>query len=330
MVSLKEVAGELGISISLVSKVLSGRLGTTGVSEDRRKKIFAKAKELGYEPNRTALALKAGKLGAIGVFIHPWGEAGTGLTDSFLRGFAETLSKTSYHLWLNYLQVDEDFDRRMNAEDWRGRIDALVIAGVAHPNLTSKWEALEKAGLPVVVASENMKYKSLTHIHVDSTAQGRLPTQHLIAKGCVNIAHFWNLTSRRQGYAEALRSAGMKVIADLLVQCPDFKIESGRTAARRLLESGVPFDGIVAQSDLQALGALQELSKRGIRVPEDVRLTGVDDSPFCETSPIPLTSVSSESRTLGIESAKAILEKLAGRPATSRIIEPRLILRASA
>ena len=71
MATLQEVAKELNISVSLVSKVLNDRMGTTGCSRQIKQAIIAKARELGFQRNLLAAALRAGKRAAIGVFIHP-------------------------------------------------------------------------------------------------------------------------------------------------------------------------------------------------------------------------------------------------------------------
>ena len=109
MASLKDIAAELGLSIPLVSKVLSGNMGTTGCSEDNRQAILAKAKELGFRPNLVAQALRSGRTGSIGVFIHPLGSPGSDLIERLLMGLSTQANIRGQRLFLSFYETDRDF-----------------------------------------------------------------------------------------------------------------------------------------------------------------------------------------------------------------------------
>ena len=89
------------------------------------------------------------------------------------------------------------------------------------------------------------------------------------------------------------------------------------------------FDGVVAQSDHQALGVLQELLHRDIKVPDAVRVIGVDDSPLCDASPVPLSSVSQEMTEVGRRAVDLLMKQIAGEPVKSVVVPPRLHIRTS-
>ena len=139
MASLKRIAAELGVSYTLVSKVLSGRLGTTGVSARTREAILKRAKELDYVPNRLAVALKAGRKGAVGIFLHSIGSPGSDVSERLLRGMAEGLEQSGSRMWLRFFTTDEDFlvacDTRLKRE-----VDGLIVAGLHHPGLMPNLE----------------------------------------------------------------------------------------------------------------------------------------------------------------------------------------------
>jgi DNA-binding LacI/PurR family transcriptional regulator len=115
----------------------------------------------------------------------------------------------------------------------------------------------------------------------------------------------------------------------LLISTESFLLAYGGSSLARLVESGVPFDGIVCQSDAQAIAAVNELARRNIQVPEMVKVTGIDNSPLAEACVVPITSVTSEMRTAGRRAVETLLEKIEGRPVSSVVIEPHLFLRAS-
>ena len=329
MVSLKDVAARLGVSMGLVSKVLSGRMGTTGASPRLRNRILKKAREMGYSPNRNALALIAGRKGAIGIFINPWGESGTEFIQYFLGGVCEGLKQTPYHTWLNYFRRDGEFHEQMDVQDMKHHIDALMIGGASHPKLIPQLRAVEKAGIPVVTFFTDQLTKAPANVTVDAVRQGYLATEHLADRRCLRIAHFRTGEGRYKGYLAALRACDRRLDPALIVKCAGFSLADGRAATRSLLQKRIKFDGIAAQSDHQALGACLELAERGIGVPNQVRVIGIDNSPFCLASPVPLSSITSECDQIGFIAVKSVLKKLAGENITSILISPRLVVRSS-
>jgi DNA-binding LacI/PurR family transcriptional regulator len=329
MVSMKDIARELGISVGFVSKVLSGRLGTSSVSPRMQKRILKKADDLGYVPNRNAIRLFSGTKETIGVFIHPWGSPGSNLVFDFLHGVTKGLSATDYQTWLNIFEEATEFYGQLTLQQLRQRVDGLLVGGSTQNSwLLPQLARIKKAGVPLVTFFEKAR-PGIVNICVDYYQQGRLPTQHLLTINCRKIIHIKVLESRYQGYADALREAGLSVKPENVVSCENFGIEAGRMAVRKLLKAKRSFDGVVAQSDQQALGAIQELLAHRIRVPDQVRVTGVDDSPIALMSPIPLTSVTSEAHNMGSLAVECMLKMLARKPVKSMALPPHLVVRSS-
>jgi LacI family transcriptional regulator len=330
MVSMQDIARDLGISVGFVSKVLSGRLGTSTVSPRMRKRIFKKADELGYVPNRNAIRLLTGKKDTLGVFIHPWGQPGADLVFNFLYGVTKGLMPTVNQTWLNIFEEAPEFYRRMTLQQIQQRVDGLIVGGSSQRWLLPLLDRIAKAGIPLVTFFEN-ECPGIVNICVDYSQQGRLPTEHLLARGCRKIVHikFKYFESRHQGYMDALRDAGLPVKPEYTIVCGKFGDEEGRSAVRKLLKAKIPFDGIVAESDHQALGIVRELLDNGIRVPEQVRVTGVDDGPIGLTSPVPLTSVTSEAYRMGLLTVETMMKMLANKPVKSIALTPQLVIRSS-
>jgi LacI family transcriptional regulator len=331
MASLKRIAAELGVSYTLVSKVLSGRLGTTGVSEKTRDSILNKAKELDYVPNRLAVALKAGRKGAVGIFLHHIGSPGSDVSDRLLRGMAEGLELSGFRMWLRFFTTDEDFlvacDTRLKSE-----VDGLIVAGLHHPGLMAKFRDLERQGVPVVSIFNDLPdkaRKALTNVEINYESQGYLATRHLIAQGCRRLACFRTIDNRTEGFLRAHREAKIKVDPKLIIETETFHLRDGKRSLAKLVALGVPFDGIVCQSDAQANGAINELVRRGVDVPGKVKITGIDNSPVAEDCIVPITSVTSEMRGAGLKAVETLLLKIDGLPAASAVIEPSLFVRNS-
>lgn len=331
MASLKKIASDLGVSYTLVSKVLSGRLGTTGVSARTREAILNRARELDYTPNRLAVALKAGRKGAVGIFLHHLGAPGSEVSDRLLRGLAEGLERSGYRMWLRFFLTGEEFLAACD-EKLKSEIDGLIVAGVQHSELMTRLRDMDRRELPVVsVFSDNARQTRAltTNVAVDYEMQGFLATRHLLEQGCRRLAHFHTIDKRHQGFLRAHRAAKVKVNPKLVVPARDFTFGEGGRCVKALLDSQVSFDGIVCQSDAQAVGAINELVPRGVRIPEAIKVTGVDNSPMAESCIIPITSVTSGMEQAGLKAVECLLEKIQGQAVEPISVEPELVVRRS-
>ena len=111
---------------------------------------------------------------------------------------------------------------------------------------------------------------------------------------------------------------------------PDgFGVNTGIQAVQHWLKAGKKIDGLVAESDHQAFGAIGELLKQGLRVPEDVKVFGVDDSPICDLGPVALSSVSQQAEEIGAQAVQTLMKRIKKEPVESLSIKPVLCLRAS-
>ena len=334
MASLKEIARDLNVSYTLVSKVLNGRMGTTGVSSSTRDLILKRAKEVDYQPNHLAVALKKGRRGGIGVFLHCMGEDGSNLNEMFLQGVSSILDQERERMWLRFFDYEHEFAEACSS-NLKQDIDGLIVGGVDHPELLEQLRQIERTGLHVVSSFCGLpNTKMLTNVVVDYEAQGYLPTAHLISKGCRHLAHFQCSSLRYAGFVRSHHEAGLSVSRRLIfteqhTTHPPYSIEAGEDFAQQLLDSGRKFDGIVAESDAQAVGAMRVLLKNGMRVPEDVKITGVDNSALVNACAVPLTSVTSEMYQCGRTAAELLKRKIEGEGAQHTAVTPSLIIRAS-
>ncbi|HEY9248545.1 MAG TPA: LacI family DNA-binding transcriptional regulator [Rariglobus sp.] len=326
--SLRDVAQELNVSFSLVSKVLSGRLGSTRVSQEVKEAILQKAQEMDYRPNPLAAALKQGRKGAVGVLIHPIGERGSEHPSDYLRGLSSGLDENGLRMWLRFFESDAEFAHHFNLRT-RNEVDGLIVAGYPHASIYDMLLNLQSGGLPIVTSFERNPIQGVPNVAENMARQCYLTTRHLLARGARRIVHFKNTLPRYEGFLAAHADAGVEVDPRLVIKCNNFKVSSGTQTVAALLDQGLDFDGVVAQSDHQAAGAVNELMRRGKRVPEDVRVTGVDNSPLCEACSVPLTSITSEMETIGRTAARLLIKRLNGESPDSIIIEPQLVIRAS-
>ena len=160
-------------------------------------------------------------------------------------------------------------------------------------------------------------------------------TAHLLDAGCRRIAflghassHYPEFAERYRGHAQALRGRGLQPDAGLQHDAITTE-ESGRAACVALLERGLPFDAICAASDLIAIGALRALRERGLRVPEDVRVTGFDDIPLAASVSPALTTVQQDTKQAGQLLVERLLGLIAREPVEGINIPVKLVVRES-
>jgi LacI family transcriptional regulator len=179
--------------------------------------------------------------------------------------------------------------------------------------------------------SDRPLHPRIPNFGVDQRIVCRMATEHLAQQGCKNIAHLKVTEARFDGYRAGLKSSGLPFRPKLVYEAAHFTYEMGEQAVAHFTKHGIEIDGIVAQSDLQALGAMHALLKMNKRIPQDVRITGVDNSPFCQFSIVPLTSISQEESARGELAVRYLLNAVSAEGNTDIIpaVEPRLLVRDS-
>ncbi len=330
MAALRDIAQEVGVSISLVSKTLNGRLGTTGVSAETLASIRRVAARLGYRKNASATALLAGRHNILGVYLHCQGMAGSGLLEELLGGISSSAHQFHQRLQLNFFSTSGEFQSLYEGAH-KGVMDGLVVGGIVHPDTLGLLRAIRGSGLPVITIYDEPVHPSLPNVGIDQACVTRLATEHLIARGARRIGHIFNIEKRFAGYRQALAAAGIPLDEARVFDASrmDFSHETGEKAVQSFLDRGVAFDGIVAQSDQEATGCINLLFRRGYRVPDDVRVIGIDNAPYCDFARVPLSSVSQNYRLRGAEAMRLMMAQIAGRKVRSMTVKPILVARES-
>ena len=293
MPTLVDIAKKLDISVSLVSKVLNNRLGTTGARPELIADIQRTAAAMNYQKNPSALALRQGRHHAVGVFIHRLGRPGSGNVDSLLQGLSAEAKEDGQRFILDFFEEAKEF---LAFKDMMKKsvMDGVVLGGLPHEELTDVLLELQEAGLPIVTILDKQISPLLPNVSFDQVGAGRMATTHLIEQGCRKIVHIMDFEERCEGYFEALRQNDIPQREERVYREEDaeFSYERGTRGDRFWLDSNMEFDGVVAQSDEEALGVMNVLMDHGIRIPSEVRVIGLDNAPYCRFSRVPLSSIS--------------------------------------
>lgn len=333
--TLIEVARAAGVSRSTASRALNGE---PRVSRDTVEQVRRAAEALGYTPNPAARSLVTRRTGTIALVVP---ETSSMLFSdpyfaTLLGGVTAGLSGSGLQLILFIAQEHGDLDRTL-AYLRGGHVDGAMV--VSHHRGDRLPEALASVDIPVVfdgrpVIDTSTDRPSPPYVDADNVGGGELAAEHLIARGRRRLgtvagpADMAPGIDRLAGWTAALAAHGVDTSA---VTHGDFTASGGASATGELLDRYPDLDGIFVASDLMATGALQELSARGVRVPDDVALVGFDDLIFSATTTPPLTTVRQPTREAGQRLAEVLVRLLDNTPPTdgAQVLPTELIVRAS-
>lgn len=327
--TIRDVASKAGVSIATVSRVLNR---SSPVSSDKQASVIEAAEALGYSPNPAALSLLNKQTGGIGVLL-PY------LTGEFfselLRGLDDAAREHDLILIVSSShRRPSDFQRSMQMLD--KRVDGLVVMA---PEIDPASAAsILGSDTPVVFLNTYADGVLADVVNFDNRAGAFAVTQHLLELGHREIAlvrgpdKSRDAHERVRGYREAMAEAGVADTARLEVS-GDYTREAGYNAAEEILRWAARPTAIVACNDYCAKGVMSALSKRGVRVPEDVSVTGFDGLPSGQFSVPPLTTVRVPIRDIGYRAICRLAARISGDIATGerqRHVEPvELVVRDS-
>ncbi|WP_425826654.1 LacI family DNA-binding transcriptional regulator [Streptomyces fractus] len=325
-VTIQDVAKEARVSVSAVSKVLRDAYG---VSPEMRTKVTTAIKELGYRPQAGARAMR-GRSYTIGVMLvaltHPF-------QPEIVQGITDELEPSPYQEILITGGLSVERQQRSIEALMDRQIDGLVVIA---PQASTAW--LEQLGsqLPTVVVARHGGATAYDTVVDDDQGGARLMVDHLVGLGHRRIAHtthptgdlerpyVLSHTARADGYAKAMKRHGLE--PDVIES--EFTEEGGYRAAVQALSRPTPPTAIFAGADIAALGVLRAAEERGLRVPEDLTVTGYDNVNASSIGRVSLTTVDQSGALTGRTTARLLLERLEGRTQPVHyVVAPRLVPR---
>jgi len=329
-----DIAHLAGVSQPTVSRALSG---SPQVSEATRKRIEAIAAQLDYRPDRNASGLRRSRADTLALLLFEDPTADDSHINPFFVGLLGAITrharKSGFDLLVSFQQLSADWHKDYadthkadgiillgygDYRAYRARLDALVAQGTAFV----RWGPVEPGQPGVTIGSDNRAGMAALTRHL--LAQGR----HRLAFLGDASSRFPEFRARWLGFADALAEAGLAPLSAPRADAISTE-ESGRLATHVLLDCGHRPDALVAASDLIALGAIRAARERGLAVPHDIAVGGFDDLPAAAAANPPLTTVQQNTAVAGELLIEALLARIAGRPAESRMLPTRLVVRQS-
>ncbi|WP_267548870.1 LacI family DNA-binding transcriptional regulator [Rhizobium rhizogenes] len=305
----KDVARAAGVSQATVSMVLSG--GGASIPAETWERITKAAKDLGYVPNRFAQALKTSRSMTIACIVP---DITNPFYPSLIRGIQSIADGLNYDVIT--VNTDGTPERERHFLDWarQGRVDGVI--GVFFTLKAKDFSPLLEAGVPVVRIESSKKRGGdipVDDIYVDSRAAAQAVTEYLLGLGHKRIALVAGRggpqAHRIEGYRTALVGFGHP---DHVVIDDEFSEMGGIRAAENILEGKFQPTAIFAANDLMAIGVMQSLRERRIRIPEDIAVVGFDDISAAKLVTPTLTTVAQFQWKMGERAAQTLMDRLRG------------------
>ena len=305
-VTLQDVAQAAGVSLATVSRALHGGY----VSAEKRRRIEEAVRALRYIPNQSAAALKRNRSRTIGHLMHFHDNL---LASRINTGLARAAREKGYSLFSVTSSGSED-SRRMAEELISRRMDGMVVTSCRE--LPAETAAhLAEVGIPTVLIERWAPGAVGDRIRIDDVAGARCAVAQRLAAGRKRVAFigcgdFSQEVERQRlwGYREALESAGVPEETRLIRLTEAYTPEEGRQAMEAILESG-GCDAVFCASDLLAAGVLQSLYRRSIRVPDQIAVTGYDNTVSAMLSP-QISSVALDCDEIGRQAMALLLRRM--------------------
>jgi len=326
--TIKDIAKALGVSVATVSRALTG---SYEVNAETKQKVMEKAKELRYKPNVHARNLLKKKTSMIGVVVP---EFITFFFPEIIIGIQDVMNKAGYQVLI--CQSNESSKQeRQNIEMLEdSMVDGIIVSVAKESRNMDLYEALINRHMPMVFVNRVLPDLEASQVIIDDRKWAFKATEHLIKCGYKRIAHLagnehLSVTQRRiQGYIEALETYGLPV-QERLIMHVGVQQDRAKVGVDYLMSLKEKPDAIFAVNDPVAIGAVLELRKRELKVPEDVAIVGFSESPIGKI--MDLTSVAQPTFQIGYAAAELLLKKIndPDSPVETRILEAKLNIRNS-
>jgi DNA-binding LacI/PurR family transcriptional regulator len=312
--TIADVAREARVSKGAVSFALNGR---PGVAEPTRARILAVAEELGWTPSTRARSLSTRRALAVGLVVARPPEllGADPFFPPFIAGIESVLARRGQALVLQVVPdgpAEEASYRRLAAD---GRVDGVFLTDLRVDD--PRPALLAELGLPAVTLGRTptrvTDRSTQAAVVLDDRPGIRAAVAHLVALGHERIGHvagpeiFVHGQTRRSAWADGLSAAGLA--ADLVVT-GDFTAAGGAEATAALLDADDPPTAIVYANDVMAIAGTSLAAARGLSVPDDLSVTGFDDTELSRHLRPALTTVRSDPMGWGAAAATLLLDEI--------------------
>lgn len=330
-VTIKDIARELGVSPSTVSRAMKDH---PDISPATKKQVNELVEKLKYRPNTVALSLQSRKTYTIALMVP---EIVHHFFATVISGIEEVAQKAGYHVMI--FQSNESYQREAAITQSLAsmQVDGLLISIAKTTKNCGHFKELMNQGIPLVFFDRAYEEIQADKLVVDDFTGAFNAVEYLIRTGCKRIAHFGTAQhlqigyQRKRGYISALEKHGIEPDDRLMITCDTLPEALEATPGIMRLEN--PPDAIFAVNDMTASGVMKVLKQLRFRIPEDVSVIGFTDGLVATVTDPTLTSVSQHGYDMGKRAMEMLLFRInvleEDLPARKEILPTELIIRES-
>lgn len=329
-VTIKDIAQEMSVSPSTVSRALNDDYN---VSKEMKQAVQKVAERLQYKRNKFASNLRSGKTMTVGIIVPDMNES---FFFEVYKGILSVLSQYNFMPLLVFSENDTEQERKCLQLMQQQNVDGIIMC-VCHEeaNKPAILSAM-KQDVPFVFFDRLPNLDGVTKIEVNNERDVHNLVEHLYLQGFRRFAYVKgqnNLPYARQRFDGFLSATKLLSIYDetLIFEAGDLQFENGVDIAKEILDRITDIEAIIASDDLLALGIMQVLQSRGIKIPDDVVITGIGGSNINEMVYPRLTTISFPKFAIGEKAAKCLMQKISDPNYQDEVIELQssLVLRES-
>lgn len=326
-ITIKDIAYELGISVSTVSRALQNH---PDISEATKQKVCECAKRMKYKPNIMASSLRTARNNTIGVVLP---EVNHHFFASVLDGIEQTANEAGYKILI--CQTGENVEKEIQCVHTliNSRVAGMLVGVSKQTANQQHLQEVIESGIPLVLYDRPCPSLKCDQVLSDDYTGAYTAVEYLIQTGCKNIFYFSSTMQlevahrRYQGWRDALKRYGLNDDQNHIVICD--------TRAQAIIETPLVLqrndkpDAIFCVNDNCAAGVLYAAQILGIRIPEDLAICGFSDDPLCRTTSPMLTTVQQHGVEIGQHAIKRLLRRLDGdqRISQTELVPTDLVVR---
>lgn len=308
--TIKDVAKMAGVSISTVSRVIND---SKPVSPDARRRVLKAIEVLNYEPNEIARSLVTRRSNIIGVIVEDFGLS---FVSQVLRGVEEVARMYDYDILVSSTYGDPEIENRYMKLLLQKQVEGIVV--ITESNNKNRLKNLKELKVPVSYLNRYYRNEDVSTITIDNREGTRDITEYLIEKNHRNIIYLgvekdFDITVERfkqQGYKEAMEGVGEERIVSLYDDSEAAFSDATNKIIDAIKNEGVT--AIVVYSDEAAIKIMNHLLDAGIKVPDDVSVTGMGDIKIADLYRPKLTTVKEPLYDYGAVSIRSIIKAIKG------------------
>lgn len=329
--TIKDIAKELGVSVSTVSRALQDK---PEISDETKQLVRETAAKLQYRPNTMAVALKTRKTYSIGVVVP---QIVSFFYATVVQGIEQVANELGYQVFVS--SSNEDMIKEMqNVYGFLDhRVDGMIVSLSKATDEFVHIHRIEGDNVPLVLFDRTSKEINVPKVVANDADAAYMAVSHLIENGAKRVAlitgpeHMLIGRNRFRGYRAALTNHGLPIDNSLIVRC-NLTVDNAKQATSELLNLKNPPDAIFGINDDVAIGALYAIKEKGLSIPDDVAVVGFSNSRRSSYMEPALSTLDQNPLKIGILAAKLLFDQIEGKPVAEGkeiIVPATLIVRAS-